>query len=274
MLARYAEQARPGAQHARPPPTPLPLRVAETQGIDDALLRPRHPPIAAGRARRTVTAVVGGSAPSRTPLVRTSAQSSSPTRAGRPADKRPGCASARAIRGAHSPMRLLRDAPALVEPRALSAVRLGGDPMTVSAAFDVAGRRRSLAAMPGHHAGRAPRNKGQRCPADPPTVEEIIAVMGQTADDRHGARLRAASSCCGAAGCASRRPSRHERGRAGRAPGGWRPAPPDRPELLLDRAQPALDAGVGVERGDDARRRGRRGPRCPQAAARPSGPGA
>jgi site-specific recombinase XerC len=63
--------------------------------------------------------------------------------------------------------------------------------MTVSAAFDVAGRRRSPAAMPGHHAGRAPRNKGQRCPADPPTLEEIIAVMGQTADDRRGARLRA-----------------------------------------------------------------------------------
>jgi site-specific recombinase XerD len=63
--------------------------------------------------------------------------------------------------------------------------------MTVSAAFDVAGRRRSPATMPGCHAGRAPRNKGQLYPADPPTVEEIIAVMRQTADDRHGARLRA-----------------------------------------------------------------------------------
>src|SRR3954463_1833071 len=41
------------------------------------------------------------------------------------------------------------------------------------------------------NAGRAPRNKGQHYPADPPTVEEIIAVMRQTADDRHGARLRA-----------------------------------------------------------------------------------
>jgi len=30
-----------------------------------------------------------------------------------------------------------------------------------------------------------------RYPADPPTVEEIIAVMRQTPDDRHGARLRA-----------------------------------------------------------------------------------
>ena len=63
--------------------------------------------------------------------------------------------------------------------------------MTVSAAFDAAGRRRSPATMPGYHAGRAPRNKGQHYPADRPTVEEIIAVMRQTADDRHGARLRA-----------------------------------------------------------------------------------
>jgi hypothetical protein len=63
--------------------------------------------------------------------------------------------------------------------------------MTVSAAFDAAARRRSPATMPGYHAGRAPSNKGQQCPADPPTVEEIIAVMRQTADDRHGDRLRA-----------------------------------------------------------------------------------
>ena len=63
--------------------------------------------------------------------------------------------------------------------------------MTVSAVFDAAGRRRPPATLPGYHAGRAPRNKGQQYPADPPTVEEIIAVMRQTADDRHGARLRA-----------------------------------------------------------------------------------
>jgi site-specific recombinase XerD len=49
----------------------------------------------------------------------------------------------------------------------------------------------SPATVPGYHAGRAPRNKGQLYPADPPTVEEIIAVMRQTPDDRHGARLRA-----------------------------------------------------------------------------------
>src|SRR5215217_6447091 len=36
-----------------------------------------------------------------------------------------------------------------------------------------------------------PATRGQLYPTDPPTVEEIITVMRQTADDRHGARLRA-----------------------------------------------------------------------------------
>jgi site-specific recombinase XerD len=63
--------------------------------------------------------------------------------------------------------------------------------MTVSPVLDAAGRRRSPATMPDYHAGRPPRNKGLRYPADPPTVEEIIAVMRQVGDDRHGARLRA-----------------------------------------------------------------------------------
>ena len=56
---------------------------------------------------------------------------------------------------------------------------------------DAAGRRRSPATMPGYHAGRPPRNKGMRYPADPPTVEEIVAVMRHTGDDRHGWRVRA-----------------------------------------------------------------------------------
>jgi hypothetical protein len=81
-------------------------------------------------------------------------------------------------------------APALVERRALSAVRLGGDPMTFPTVLDAAGRRRSPATLPGYHAGRPPRNKAQLYPADPPTVEEIIAVMRRVPDDRHGARLR------------------------------------------------------------------------------------
>jgi site-specific recombinase XerD len=56
--------------------------------------------------------------------------------------------------------------------------------------LDAAGRRRSPATMPGFHAGRPPRNKGHRYPADPPTVEEIVAVMRTAGDGRHGCRLR------------------------------------------------------------------------------------
>jgi hypothetical protein len=57
--------------------------------------------------------------------------------------------------------------------------------------LDRAGRRRSPAtAAPGSHAGRAPRNKGLRYPADPPKVEEIVAVMRAAGDGAHGRRLR------------------------------------------------------------------------------------
>jgi site-specific recombinase XerD len=63
--------------------------------------------------------------------------------------------------------------------------------MTVLSVLDSAGRRRSPATLPGYHAGRPPRNKGMRYPADPPTVEEIVAVMRHAPDDRHGWRLRA-----------------------------------------------------------------------------------
>lgn len=42
--------------------------------------------------------------------------------------------------------------------------------------LDAAGRRRSPA-TPGYHRGRPPRNKGLRYPADPPTIEENVAVM-------------------------------------------------------------------------------------------------
>ena len=54
---------------------------------------------------------------------------------------------------------------------------------------DVAGRPRSPATTPGFHAGRAPRNQGQRYPADPPTVDEIVSVMRQAKQARYGARL-------------------------------------------------------------------------------------
>jgi integrase len=63
--------------------------------------------------------------------------------------------------------------------------------MTTMSVLDAAGRRRSPATMPGYHAARPPRNKGIRYPADPPTVDEIVAVMRHTGEDRHGARLRA-----------------------------------------------------------------------------------
>ena len=56
--------------------------------------------------------------------------------------------------------------------------------------LDRAGRRRSPATMPGFHAGRTPRNKGLRYPADPPKVEEIVAVMRMAGDGAHGWRLR------------------------------------------------------------------------------------
>jgi site-specific recombinase XerC len=56
--------------------------------------------------------------------------------------------------------------------------------------LDRAGRRRSPATMPGFHAGHAPGNKGLRYPADPPKVEEIIAVMRASGDAAHGRRLR------------------------------------------------------------------------------------
>ena len=63
--------------------------------------------------------------------------------------------------------------------------------MSVQPFLDAAGRRRSPATTPGFRTGIAPRNKGQRDPADPPTVDEIVAVMRQAGHDRHGHRLTA-----------------------------------------------------------------------------------
>lgn len=40
--------------------------------------------------------------------------------------------------------------------------------------------------MPGYHAGRPPRNKGIRYPADPPRVEEIVAVMREAGNGAQG----------------------------------------------------------------------------------------
>ena len=57
--------------------------------------------------------------------------------------------------------------------------------------LDAAGRRRSPATLPGYHKGRTPRNRGMKYPPDPPTVDELIAVMRQLGEDRHGRRLKA-----------------------------------------------------------------------------------
>jgi integrase len=55
--------------------------------------------------------------------------------------------------------------------------------------LDTAGRRRSPGTLPEFHAGRAPGNKGQRYAADPPTADEIIAVMRHARHVRYGDRL-------------------------------------------------------------------------------------
>lgn len=61
----------------------------------------------------------------------------------------------------------------------------------MSILLDSAGRRRSPATMPGYRTGGSPRNKGRVYPADPPRVEEIIAVMRAAGETIHGARVRA-----------------------------------------------------------------------------------
>ena len=63
-------------------------------------------------------------------------------------------------------------------------------PSSATPVLDAAGRRRSPATIPGYHAGHAPKNNGLTCPADPPTVDEIVAVMRQAGDSRHGLRAR------------------------------------------------------------------------------------
>src|ERR671915_1053019 len=73
--------------------------------------------------------------------------------------------------------------------------------------LDRAGRRRSPSTLPGFHAGHAPANKGLRYPADPPKVEEIIAVMRAAGDGAHGRRLRGLIVIMWRAGCASRKRS-------------------------------------------------------------------
>jgi len=63
------------------------------------------------------------------------------------------------------------------------------DVMESVALLDLAGRR-SPATLSSFHLGRPPRNKGLRYPPDPPTVEEIVAVMRAAGDSQEGVRLR------------------------------------------------------------------------------------
>jgi signal transduction histidine kinase len=72
----------------------------------------------------------------------------------------------------------------------MSASRLEEDAMSAAVPLDSLGRRRSPAAVPGYLAGRPPRSKGRRYPADPPRTEEIIAVMRCCCERPHGLRAR------------------------------------------------------------------------------------
>jgi site-specific recombinase XerD len=62
--------------------------------------------------------------------------------------------------------------------------------VSVQSTVDLAGRRRSPATFSEFHLGRAPGNKGMRYPADPPRVEEIVAVMRRAGDSVSGDRIR------------------------------------------------------------------------------------
>jgi hypothetical protein len=94
-------------------------------------------------------------------------------------------------------LRFARNAPAAAvsvsrcgETMVWSTIVLREDLIHSTPLVDIAGRRRSPATISGFHQGRPPRNKVLRYPADPPTVEEIIAVMRAAGDDTDGIRLR------------------------------------------------------------------------------------
>lgn len=54
--------------------------------------------------------------------------------------------------------------------------------------LDICGRRRSPATFSEFRAGKKPRNAGQRYPADPPSIQEIVAVMRACPDTLAGQR--------------------------------------------------------------------------------------
>jgi hypothetical protein len=65
-----------------------------------------------------------------------------------------------------------------------------GGRMPSTVLLDACGRRRSPATLASFHQSQPPRNKGHRYPADPPTVEEIIAVMHAAGEGNDAVRLR------------------------------------------------------------------------------------
>lgn len=127
--------------------------------------------------------------------------------------------------------------------------------------LDAAGRRRSPATMPGFHTGRPPRN-GQRYPADPPNIEEIVAVMLESGDDLHGRRLRGVIAVVGNWPSKSTRRSRSPRPISIRAADRYsssrqgRPPPPSRHGRVGPHALAApADRGVLLRASCDVRRR-------------------
>jgi hypothetical protein len=72
---------------------------------------------------------------------------------------------------------------------AISPLFYEGATMSALLYPDRAGRQRSPATMPGYHVRRAPANKGRHYPADPPRVEEIVAVVRQAGETVYGDRL-------------------------------------------------------------------------------------
>jgi integrase len=80
-------------------------------------------------------------------------------------------------------------APVSWAPPLTGPTRIGGHHVRAK----TRGRHRSYpipGSEPGHWAGCAPPNKGQRDPADPPTVEEIILVMRQAGPGPYADRTR------------------------------------------------------------------------------------
>jgi site-specific recombinase XerD len=64
--------------------------------------------------------------------------------------------------------------------------------MTTSVVLDAAGRPRSPATTPSFHSWRPPvTTRACSTPADPPTIEEIVAVMRCAGATPHGLRTRA-----------------------------------------------------------------------------------